>query len=70
MTNQWLAADNKPYKNTFGEEFEVLAHNFLVQNKFQNLIQEKRGLTTVDIPSRAQKDENLWLIVGASSPEQ
>lgn len=21
MTNQWLASDNKTYKNTFGEEF-------------------------------------------------
>lgn len=55
MTNQWLASDNKPYPNTFGEEFEVMAHNFYVQNKSQNLIQEKKGLTTIDIPSRAQK---------------
>jgi hypothetical protein len=39
MTNQWLASDTKTYKNTFGEEFEVMAHNFLVQNKSQNLIQ-------------------------------
>ena len=39
MTNQWLAADTKTYKNTFGEQFEVMAHNFLVQNKSQNLIQ-------------------------------
>ena len=70
MTNQWLAADNKTFNTSFGEEYEVLAHNFLVQNKSQNLIQEKRGLITIDIPSRAQKEENLWLIVGASSPEQ
>lgn len=70
MTNQWLAADTKTYANTFGEEFEVMAHNFLVQNKTQNLIQEKRGLTTIDVPLRAQKEENLWLIVGAASPEQ
>lgn len=55
MTNQWLAADTKTYKNTFGEQFEVMAHNFLVQNKSQNLLQEKRGKTTIDIPSRAQK---------------
>lgn len=39
MTNQWLAADTKTYNNTFGEEFEVMAHNFLVQNKTQNLYQ-------------------------------
>ena len=33
MTNQWLAADNKQYDNSFGREFEVMAHNFLVNNK-------------------------------------
>ena len=56
MTNQWLAADSKTYKNTFGNELEVMAHNFLVQNKTQNLIQEKRGITTIDAPCRAQKE--------------
>lgn len=66
MTNQWLAADDKPYDNAFGKEYEVMAHNFLVNNKSQNLIQEKRGYTTIDVPSRAQKEENLWLILGAS----
>jgi hypothetical protein len=39
MTNQWLAADNKLYDNTFGREYEVMAHNFLVNNKSQNLYQ-------------------------------
>lgn len=47
-----------------------MAHNFLVNNKSQNLIQQKRGYTTIDVPSRAQKDENLWLMIGASSAEQ
>ena len=42
-----------------------MAHNFYVQNKSQNLIQEKRGISTIDIPSRAQKEENLWLLIGA-----
>ena len=55
MTNQWLAGETKTYQNTFGQEYEVLAHNFLVNNKSQNLIQERRGFTTIDIPSRAQK---------------
>jgi hypothetical protein len=45
-----------------------MAHNFLVNNKSQNLYQEKKGLTTIDIPSRNQTDENLWLVLGASSP--
>jgi hypothetical protein len=39
MTNQWLAADNKLYDNTFGKEYEVMAHNFLVNSKSQNLYQ-------------------------------
>jgi len=56
MTNQWLAADTKLYESTFGKEFEVMAHNFLVNNKSQNLIQEKKGIITIDTPSRAQTD--------------
>ena len=70
MTNQWLAADTKQYENSFGMEFEVMAHSFLVNNKSQNLLQERRGVSTIDIPARGQKDENLWLVMGASSPEQ
>jgi Ca2+-binding EF-hand superfamily protein len=70
MTNQWLAADNKLFENTFGKEYEVMAHNFLVNSKSQNLSQEKKGVITIDTPSRSQTDENLWLVLGASSPEQ
>lgn len=47
-----------------------MAHNFLVNNKSQNLIQEKKGIITIDTPSRAQTDENLWLLLGAGSPDQ
>lgn len=39
MTNQWLAADTVTYENTFGKEYEVMANNFLVNNKTQNLYQ-------------------------------
>lgn len=70
MTNQWLAADNKTFESSFGKECEVMAHNFLVNNKSQNLIQERRGISTIDIPARSQTDENLWLVMGASSPDQ
>jgi hypothetical protein len=56
MTNQWLAGDTKTYENTFGKEFEIVAHSFLVNNKTQNLYQEKKGLTTIDFPARSQKD--------------
>jgi hypothetical protein len=47
-----------------------MAHNFLVNNKTQNLYQEKKGISTIDIAARSQKDENLWLILGASSADQ
>jgi hypothetical protein len=70
MTNQWLAGDTKTFENTFGKEYEVMAHSFLVNNKTQNLYQEKKGLSTIDYPARSQKDENLWLILGASDPSQ
>jgi len=70
MTNQWLAGDTKTFDNTFGREYEVMAHSFLVNNKTQNLYQEKKGLSTIDYPARSQKDENLWLILGASDPSQ
>lgn len=70
MTNQWLAADTKTYDNTYGSEFEVMAHNFLVNSKTQNLIQEKKGKITSDVPARSQTDENLWLVLGASSKDQ
>lgn len=70
MTNQWLAGDTKTFDNTFGREYEVMAHSFLVNNKTQNLYQEKKGISTIDYPARSQKDENLWLILGASDPSQ
>ena len=66
MTNNWLAAVEKTYENTYGQEYEVLAHNFLVNSKSQSLAQEKKGFTTIDIPSRSQTTENLWMFIGAS----
>lgn len=56
MTNQWLAGDTKTYDNTFGKEFQVMAHNFLVNSKSQNLYQEAKGISTIDYPARSQKD--------------
>ena len=47
-----------------------MAHNFLVNNKTQNLYQEAKGISTIDFPARSQKDENLWLILGASDSSQ
>jgi len=34
------------------------------------LIAEKTGRTTIDIPSRNQKDQNCWALVLASNPDQ
>lgn len=56
MTNQWLAGDTKLYDNTFGREYEVMANSFTVNNKSQNLIQQKKGISTIDFPCRSQKD--------------
>jgi len=39
-------------------------------NKTQNLIAEKSGRTTIDIPSRNQLDQNCWTIITASDPSQ
>lgn len=36
----------------YGVEYETCAHNFLCNNKTQNLIAEKQGRTTIDIPLR------------------
>ena len=52
QTTQYLASDNKSYKNDFGTEFEVSAHSYHTINKTQNLFLEKQGALTVDVPCR------------------
>lgn len=47
-----------------------MVKNFLVNSKSQNLVQEKTGVSTIDIPARAQTAENLWLLVNAADPSQ
>lgn len=47
-----------------------MVKNFIVNSKSQNLIQEKTGVSTIDIPARSQTAENLWLIVNAADPSQ
>lgn len=68
LTSQWLATDVIEYKNMYGTEFEVIAHNFLWNNKTQNLIAEKEGRTTIDIPMRNQQEQNIWYILTADDP--
>jgi len=60
----------KLLRNEFGVQFEIFGHSFQTLNKTQNLIAEKSGRSTVDMPSRNQKDQNCWAIVLASSPDQ
>lgn len=58
------------YRNEFGVEYEVFGHSFQSLNKSQNLIAEKTGRTTIDIPSRNQYDQNGWVLVTAQDPSQ
>ncbi|KRX04879.1 MIR motif [Pseudocohnilembus persalinus] len=68
LTQQWLGSDSINYSNIFGNEFEVYAHSHQCHNKTQNLIAEKCGRTTVDIPMRNQLNQNTWSFVTASDP--
>lgn len=70
FTSQWLASDNVPYRNDFGEEFEVFGHSFQHHNKTQNLIAEKTGRTTIDIPLRNQNPQNVWTVLTAQDKSQ
>lgn len=54
QTQQYLAGDNRSFKNDFGTEYEVSAHSFCNSNKTQNLALEARGNITVDVPTRFQ----------------
>eukprot|EP00825_Cyclidium_porcatum_P038950 TRINITY_DN4622_c0_g1_i3.p1 TRINITY_DN4622_c0_g1~~TRINITY_DN4622_c0_g1_i3.p1 ORF type:complete len:228 (+),score=57.57 TRINITY_DN4622_c0_g1_i3:166-849(+) len=39
-------------------------------NKTQNLIAEKQGRTTIDIPLRNQNEQNIWYILTADDPSK
>lgn len=69
LTSQWLATDFVEYKNMYGTEFEVFAHSYLTNNKTQNLIAEKSGRTTIDVPMRNQFEQNIWYIITADDPK-
>ncbi|CAD8178022.1 unnamed protein product [Paramecium octaurelia] len=60
FTQHWLASDDIVYQNDFGREREVFVHSYQCLNKTQNLIAEKEGRTTIDIPLRNQEPQNLW----------
>lgn len=56
--------------NGYGKEFEVFAHSFLTTNKSQNLIAEKQGRNTVEIPLRSQTDQNVWVLVSGDVDQE
>ncbi len=53
-----------------GVEYEVFGHSFQWHNKTQNLIAEKTGRTTIDVPMRNQHEQNLWQIIAAKRSEE
>lgn len=44
-----------------------MAHNFCMLNKTQNLALEKRGNITVDVPTKFQLDQNVFMALTAPS---
>jgi len=67
QTNHYLASDSVVEKNDFGSEYEVMTHDFATMNKTQNLELEKKGNITVDVPTRIQNDQNVWVLETAPS---
>lgn len=43
-------------------------HSYQTNNKSQNLALEFKGQVTRDIPSKFQKDQNIWKLVTAPDP--
>ena len=58
------------FRNDFGTEYEVFCHCYQTLNKTQNLIAEKSGRTTTDIPLRNQSEHNTWIFKTADDQSQ
>ena len=52
----------------YGQEHEIFVHSFLKQAKTHNLIAEQEGRTTIDIPLRAQEEQNTWIVLAGRTP--
>jgi hypothetical protein len=50
FTSNWLGSENHTNNNLYGNEKEVFVHSLLNTKKTQNLIAEKAGRTTGDVP--------------------
>eukprot|EP00742_Colponemidia_sp_Colp-10_P000862 GILJ01000935.1.p1 GENE.GILJ01000935.1~~GILJ01000935.1.p1 ORF type:complete len:483 (-),score=72.03 GILJ01000935.1:146-1594(-) len=66
-TANFLASDNIVYRNDYGDEFEVACHTYLTTNKTHNLVAERAGRLTVDVPSRGQQDQNIWIAISSQA---
>jgi hypothetical protein len=64
-TNHFAGSDSTLIKNTFGKEFEAFVHCVAGSNKSQNLELEQKGKITGDLPSKFQKDENIFMVLCA-----
>jgi hypothetical protein len=62
-TGSFLASDEIPYQNIFGQEFEVHCYPYYSLNKTQNLTGEKKGSITGDYALRRHGLPNIWSLV-------
>ncbi len=67
-TSHYLASDSTEYRNDFGTEYEVCVHSYATLNKSQQLILEKTGKLTRDLPTKFQVDQNIWSFVTSTDP--
>lgn len=63
QTGSFLASDEIPYHNMFGQEFEVHCFAYFSLNKTQNLTSEKKGDITGDYTLRRHGLPNIWTVV-------
>jgi len=62
-TGSFLASDEIPYHNLFGQEFEVHCFHYYSLGKSQNLTGEKKGEITGDYALRKHGLPNIWSIL-------
>mmetsp|Transcript_76335 Transcript_76335/g.247197 ORF Transcript_76335/g.247197 Transcript_76335/m.247197 type:complete len:314 (-) Transcript_76335:64-1005(-) len=63
QTGSFLASDEIPYHNLFGQEFEVHCFHYYSLSKTQNLTSEKKGEITGDYALRKHGLPNIWSIL-------
>jgi len=66
QTGSFLASDEIPYQNMFGQEFEVHCFAYFSLSKTQNLTGEKKGEILGDTPLRKHGMPNIWSVLTES----